>query len=102
MNISIRSSQDLVTPSFEGYVRRRLSHALDRFRATVHGVTCRIFDVNGPRGGVDKRCTVVVGLKSGGAVKVEASEADAYRAVDTLARVLKNSLARRKSKGRRP
>jgi hypothetical protein len=41
---------------------RRLVFALDRFSRRVRSLYVRLSDVNGPRGGSDKRCTIVIRL----------------------------------------
>ena len=35
-------------------------------------------DINGPRGGIDKRCRIVVKLKRSGELTVEATDTDMY------------------------
>jgi hypothetical protein len=42
--------------------QKRLLFALGRFAARVRSLTVRLSDVNGPRGGRDKRCAIAVRL----------------------------------------
>ena len=59
----------------------------------------RLSDVNGPRGGVDKRCGIEVRLKGTSAIAIDDTEADLYVAIDRAAertgRTLDRRLARR-------
>jgi len=47
-------------------VERRVSFALDRIAPAIRRVTVALRDENGPRGGVDQRCTMHLVLRSGG------------------------------------
>lgn len=47
-------------PSLADLVQQRFSFAVGRFGQHVASVTVRLTDVNGPRGGTDKRCAVSV------------------------------------------
>ena len=45
------------------FAQRRLESALNRFAPRVRGVSVRVTDLNGPKGGPDKRCLVAVRLE---------------------------------------
>ena len=63
-------------------VRRRVSFALDRVAPSIRSVTVALRDENGPRGGIDQRCTVHIALRAGGRpVVVSALDASTGRAV---------------------
>jgi ribosome-associated translation inhibitor RaiA len=51
-------------------------------------------DVNADRGGVDKRCSVVVALRRRGTVVAESIHEDLYAAVDEVATRLRRSVKR--------
>jgi putative sigma-54 modulation protein len=55
------------------YATRRLSFALRRFDHCVRRITVRFIDVNGPRGGLDSRCSMALDLVGGRQVMVEAT-----------------------------
>lgn len=63
-------------------VERRVAFALDRFEDRVARVRVTLDDVNGPKGGDDKRCQVDVKLRDGLRVRATALEADSRIAVD--------------------
>ena len=89
--------------------QRSLGFALASFGAVVETVTIRLGDVNGPRGGVDKECSVTVRLRRKGAVRVTHRHHDLRAAVDGAAERLARRIARhldrlresRRSKARR-
>lgn len=61
---------------------RRIRFHLGRFGDEISSVLVRISDVNGPRGGVDKRCQVTVRGRRLSSVIVHDLSGDAYSAVD--------------------
>ncbi|MBA4066598.1 MAG: 30S ribosomal protein S30 [Isosphaera sp.] len=74
---------------------RRLGFALGRFGDRVGQVAVHLSDVNGPRGGVDKRCRVVVELPGHGPVVVEEADADLDALIDRAADRVGRAVVRR-------
>ena len=92
MRILIRMTAGL-SPSLAPLARRRLEFALRRFGARVRSLTVRVADLNGPRGGLDKRCLVTIRLTSPRRlIVVEDTDAEAEvaigRAADRASRVV--------------
>ncbi len=81
-------------------VERRFRFALGRFAPRVGRVTITLADVNGPRGGPDRRCRVVVGLSPRGRVIAEVTDrsyaAASCRAADRAAHAVGRELERRR------
>ena len=71
MNLEIRGEKYAVSEELQTHIERRLRFALGRFDGRIGRVTVRISDVNGPRGGIDKRCRIEVSLIPRGVVRVE-------------------------------
>ena len=94
MPIDLRSSNVAISVALREHVARRLSFALGRFTHRVERVTVRIVDLNGPRGGPDKRCRIVAPLMPARNFLVEATDADAYAAVSQAANRLDERVAR--------
>lgn len=61
MRIDIRPSEGWPGASVT-LARKRLEFALGRFAGRVRSLTVRLTDVNGPRGGLDKKCLIAVRL----------------------------------------
>lgn len=64
------------------HVLRRIHMHARRFGRALVAVVVRLSDVNGPRGGVDKRCQVTLVRPGQRPVTIEEVSVDAYAAVD--------------------
>jgi len=82
------------------HIERRLRFALGRFAARIHRLTVRLTDVNGPRGGLDKRCRIAVALVPRGMVMVEGCGHDPFLlvadAAQRVGRAVRRELERRR------
>jgi hypothetical protein len=76
-------------------LRRRLEFALDRYAHRVQSVDVRVVDENGPKGGVDKRCTVTARLGRMGTVVITDHDSDVVRLVDRVAHRASMATARK-------
>lgn len=82
------------------YIARRMRFAIGRFRDQIRWARVKVADVNGPRGGVDKRCVVQLRLRHCPDVVFSITEVEAHsavdRAADRVARVLVQRLGRQR------
>lgn len=103
---SLKSATGKVPADLAAHVERRLQFALSRFSGRIRRVNVFLADQNGPRGGVDKTCRIVVRLKDGGDVVAEVSDVDWVIAVDRATTRVGHStsrdLARRRAGRRTP
>lgn len=67
------------------YATRRLSFALRRFEQRVRRITVRLVDQNGPRRGIDSRCSMIVELVGGRRILAEATTAWPFASVTRAA-----------------
>jgi ribosome-associated translation inhibitor RaiA len=81
MKTEIRTSNVSLSRSLHDHIVRKLEPLGRRFDERVDAVIVRLTDVNGPRGGVDKRCRVLVRRTARPSFVVEAFSADAYEAI---------------------
>ena len=90
--------------ALHSHVEQRFKTALARILRRIGAVVVRFADVNGPRGGADKRCDVQVQLDGGQTVRIRETDRCLYRAVDRAAkrarRVAKDRLRRQRMKKR--
>lgn len=93
MRITIGGSIEL-DADVRAYIERRLRFALGRFGPRLEGIVLRIADVNGPKGGEDKRCTVAVRLRPDREVLVTHAHRDVRAAVDLAAERAGSAVAR--------
>ncbi len=94
MRIHVQSRALEHTEALHGYVQRRLLFALSRFGARVQSVRVRLDDLNGPRGGIDKRCQIDAHLGPWGDVRIEQSAGEVHAAIDRAADRLQHAVAR--------
>jgi ribosome-associated translation inhibitor RaiA len=98
MKTEVRFTGIDASDALHAYVVRRVHFRLSRFDGEVGSVVVRIADVNGPRGGADKRCHVLV--RGRGRVTVEELSADAYSAVDLALERAARAVSRGLERGR--
>ncbi len=84
MQIEIQARNFSMTRALRAHIERRLEFALSTCYRHVKRILVRLSDVNGPRGGNDKRCHLEV-LLPGQVVVVEDTEADLYLAINRAA-----------------
>lgn len=98
MQIVIRTRHTEMTDALRDRVQRRLHFAFDWAERSIGRISVVLSDLNGPRGGVDKRCRVLVVLPGWPDLIVEDTESDFAvaidRAVDRAGRSLSRRLAR--------
>jgi ribosome-associated translation inhibitor RaiA len=81
MQVDIQSRNFTLTDGLRDYLTKRLAYGLTAGDAAIGRVIVRLSDVNGPRGGEDKRCHIEVRLRGMPDVVVVDTEADLYAEV---------------------
>lgn len=81
---------------------RRFLFALSRFGDRLRAVRVRLRDINGPRGGVDKRCTVEVRGTGFSTLFVEVLDTDPLAALDRAAGLARRVVVRAIDRARTP
>jgi hypothetical protein len=95
MNIQLRSQGTEVSEALRAHAERCVGFALRRFASRIDRVSMWLEDVNGPRGGVDKRCRIAVRLRPTGSTFVVKTASDAYVAIGRAAGRAGAAVARR-------
>lgn len=67
------------------YISERMDDALFRAKDSINYITVRISDMNGPKGGIDKRCQVNLSLPGMPAVVISEVSASIDSAIDRAA-----------------
>jgi putative sigma-54 modulation protein len=102
MHIEIHGQNLRVGDQIQKHVKRQMDFALGQFDSWISGVVVHLEDVNGPRGGVDKCCRVLVNIKHGKTIKVENVDRDfavaINRATDRLRQVVGREVEKRREK----
>lgn len=94
MHITIHSRGFILTKALRSYVEQRLRVALGWSGSRLRMLAVSLSDINGPRGGIDKRCKIQVQLSGGKSVVIEDTEADLYAAIDRAAERADRALVR--------
>ena len=90
----VRGKWGETTEALREYAIRRLSFSVRRLRHRVRHLTIRLVDVNGPRRGVDSRCSIAADLANGDALFVKATAAWPFASI-TLATTRLSAALRR-------
>jgi putative sigma-54 modulation protein len=98
MRIDIQARGFELTQGLREHAERRLQFALGWADKGMRSVSVRLSDVNGPRGGNDKRCQIKIPLVGGADVVIEDAETDLYVAIDRAAERTERTLARRRGR----
>lgn len=95
------TSRDLEGAAMRDLAVRRVRFAMRRMAWLVPRATVQLSDTNGPRGGIDKRCQLLLKTEQGGVITVTSVARDWRSAIDVAleraTRVLRRLWQRRQS-----
>ncbi|MGB5259581.1 MAG: HPF/RaiA family ribosome-associated protein [Gammaproteobacteria bacterium] len=97
MQIAIHAHGFSLTDALEKHVHSRLGFTFSRVSGRARRVHVRLSDLNGPRGGVDKRCLIEVCLDGLPAIVIQDVQPDMYTAIDRAAGRAARTVLRRLS-----
>lgn len=100
MQLDIQTNGFSLTDGIRNYATRRMQFALDRNDGHIMHVKISLADINGPRGGVDKKCQINMALAGHRNIVIEDTEADLYVAIDRASDRCARTLSRRLEKFR--
>ncbi len=95
MQIGVQTRGFDLTEALRNYCERRMRFALGSSSARVRSALVRLTDENGPKGGIDKRCSIRVVLHEAPMVVVTQDDSDIYIAVDRAADRISRTISRR-------
>lgn len=98
MQMTIQSRGQNLTESIREHIEHRIFAALDQHEHRIQGVEVLVSDVNGPRGGIDQVCRVVVRLTNGMTLRHERRGIDLYANVSLAADKVKRRVGRQIAK----
>jgi putative sigma-54 modulation protein len=94
IEVVIRAARPDTAEAVREYAARRLAFALHSFEHRVRRVKVRLVDLNGPRRGVDSRCSITVDLVDGRRIFVDATTAWPFASVTRAAGRLTEAVRR--------
>jgi ribosome-associated translation inhibitor RaiA len=95
MQIALQADGFSLTDALEKHVQDRLRFTFSRVAGRVRRILVTLSDINGPRGGVDKRCLIEVRLDGLSTVVIQDIQTDLYIAIDRAAGRAARSVMRR-------
>lgn len=96
----IRMGSKQAADSLRTHAEQRVGFALRRFRDRIRDVTVRCEDLNGPKGGPDTRCVLMLQLVGGGRLVTQATAGWPPESVTRATARLKDALRRELARAR--
>ena len=104
MNVLVRTQNVSLTPDIRNYLKRRLEFSLGKRSDSIHVVKVALSDINGPKGGQDKRCKLKVIISKLPPIFIKDTHESIYSAIDSAcdraARIVNRRLSMQKEKRR--
>lgn len=85
MQINIQSQDFSLTNRLREHIQRQVRFALSRFSDRIQRVRISVADINGPRGGLDKRCLIQVDMTAKPGLVAEVTDSNMYAAISRSA-----------------
>ncbi|MFT4937010.1 MAG: putative sigma-54 modulation protein [Paraglaciecola sp.] len=86
MQIHIQSRQFSLSNALREYVNSKVRIMLGRYETQIVRIDVSLFDINGPRGGEDKCCKIIVKANGMTSIVVEETAVDMYDAINLCSR----------------
>jgi ribosomal subunit interface protein len=86
MLVNIQSRHFSLSEALSKYVKTKVQIMLCRYEAKIIRVDVSLFDINGPKGGEDKCCKIVVRINGASSIVVQETAEDLYDAINTCTR----------------
>lgn len=100
MRLTIHANGFLLTEALRAFTEQRIAGALGWASQHMRKLAVSLSDINGPRGGVDKRCRIQVQLGAGREVIIEDTEDDLYAAINRAAERADRAIVRQIQRNR--
>jgi putative sigma-54 modulation protein len=86
MLVNIQSRHFSLSEALSKYVKKKVQIMLCRYEGKIIRVDVSLFDINGPKGGEDKCCKIVVKINGASSIVVQETAEDLYDAINTCSR----------------
>ncbi|MGK0499617.1 MAG: hypothetical protein ACJAYG_001259 [Oceanicoccus sp.] len=100
MKLVIHSKDVESEPDLSTYIEYRMGFAFARTRRLIKAVVIAITDINGPKGGVDKQCKVIIKSYGLSDIVITERQSEIKSAIDRgITRASRNFVQQMKRKG---
>lgn len=97
MLVHIQSKHFSLSAALNKYVKTKLQVMLGRYEAKIISLNVSLFDINGPKGGEDKCCKIIVKINGTSSIVVQETAVDLYDAINTCSRRARRAVKRQLS-----
>jgi putative sigma-54 modulation protein len=95
MDIEIHGRHIELSETLKAHVERKLQFSLNRFEQHISKIHINLSDINGPKGGRDKQCTVQVHFAKMNEIVIKDTQASLSLAIDRTLQRAARSVARK-------
>jgi ribosomal subunit interface protein len=100
MNINLQARDFHLTNSLESQIRQKMKILLDRFDDKIRATRVVLSDINGPKGGKDKRCTIKIEVHNAKTIVVDEVADNMYESISRCSQRAKRAVSKLVSKDR--
>ena len=100
MQFDIQARGFSLTAGILNHTEQKMQFALQRNDSFITRTRIKLADVNGPRGGVDKKCQIELKLAGEKNIVIEETQSDLYYAIDRASERCMRTLNRRQERAR--
>ncbi|MFT6284198.1 MAG: ribosomal subunit interface protein [Arenicella sp.] len=86
MLVHIQSKHFSLSEALSKYVKNKVQIMLGRYESKIIRVDVSLFDINGPKGGEDKCCKIIVKINGTSSIVIQETAEDLYDAINTCTR----------------
>ena len=101
MRIQIHTQGFPLTEAIENRIQRQVEKGLARFEDDLVSLTAYLSDINGPRGGADKKVVMRASMAGLPPVSIATEHGDLYVAIDRTVKRMRRAVRRSLGKSRR-
>lgn len=94
MIVNIQSRHFSLTPPLSDYIQSKIRLIMGRFEHKIMRIEVCLSDVNGPKGGEDKHCKIIVKPTNSPTIVVQETASDMYDAISACSKRVKRTVKR--------
>jgi ribosome-associated translation inhibitor RaiA len=100
MNLDLQARSFRLTKALRHYIKQRLVIAIDAGGEDIRRINVRLSDINGPHGGIDKRCHLHLIVPHLPDIVIQETQQNMYSAIDRAIERARGVLVRKISRRR--
>jgi ribosomal subunit interface protein len=97
MLVNIQSRHFSLSEALSKYVQSKVQIMLSRYESKINSINVSLFDINGPKGGEDKCCKIIIKINGTTSIVVQETAEDLYDAINTCSRRARRAVKRQLS-----